>query len=116
MGTHHERGPTTIGLTEEARMGNRKLAPRFYRAYPELALFGSDAEARAVLKGFRRHLFRTRRFWLYALLAALLSGGMGPLVLFVLRSQLALPRALETLIIGGSAAIVVMISNVSRLY
>ena len=89
-------------------MGKRKLAPRFYRAYPELALFGSDAEARAVLKGFRRHLLRTRRFWLYALLATLLSCGIGPAVLFVLRSQLALPKVLEALIVGGSAAAVVM--------
>ncbi len=91
-------------------MGTRKPPPRFYRAYPELALFGSDAEARAVLKGFRRHLLRTRRFWLYALLASLLSCGVGPVVLFVLRSQLALPRVLEALILGGSAAAVVMIA------
>ena len=91
-------------------MGIRKLSPRFSRAYPELALFGSDEEARAVLKGFRRHLLRTRRFWLYALLASLLSCGIGPLVLFVLRSQLALPKALEALIVGGSAAAVVMIA------
>ncbi len=91
-------------------MGKRKLPPRFYRAYPELALFGSDAEARAVLKGFRRHLFRTRRFWLYALLATLVSCGIGPAVLFVLRTQLTLPKALEALIVGGSAATVVMTS------
>ncbi len=91
-------------------MGKRKIAPRFYRAFSELALFGSDAEARAVLKGFRRHLLRTRRFWLYALLALLLSCSIGPGVLFVLRSQLALPRALETLILGGSAAAIVMLA------
>ncbi len=91
-------------------MGKSKLPPRFYRAYPELALFGSDAEARAVLKGFRRHLLRTRRFWLYALLASLLSCGIGPVVLFVLRSQLTLPRAVETLILGGSVAVVVMMA------
>lgn len=89
-------------------MGKRKLTPRYYRTCPELALFESDAEARAVLKGFRRHLLRTWRFWLYALLATLLSCGIGPAVLFVLRSQLALPSVLEALIVGGSAAAVVM--------
>ena len=91
-------------------MGKRKLTPRFYRACPELALFGSDIEARAVLKGFRRHLLRTRRFWLYALLASLLSCGIGPGVLFVLRSLLSLPKVLEALIVGGSAATVVIIA------
>ena len=91
-------------------MGKRKLAPKFYRAFPELALFGSDAEARAVWKGFRRHFFRTRRFWLYALPATLVSCGIGPAVLFVLRSQLALPKVLEALILGGSAAAVVMLA------
>ena len=88
-------------------MGTRKLAPKFYRAFPELALFGSDAEARAVWKGFRRHFFRTRRFWLYALPATLVSFGIGPAVLFVLRSQLALPKVL---ILGGSAAAVVILA------
>ncbi|MCH8969317.1 MAG: hypothetical protein IIA66_09405 [Planctomycetes bacterium] len=91
-------------------MGKRERTPRFYRTCPELALFESDAEARAVLKAFRRHLLRTRRFWLYALLATLLSCGIGPAVLFVLRSQLALPKVLEALIVGGSAATVVMTS------
>ena len=91
-------------------MEKRKLPPRFYRAFPELGLFGSDAEARAVLKGFRRHLFRTRRFWLYALLASLLSCAVGPAALFVLRSRLALPRVLEALLLSGFAAAVVMIA------
>ncbi len=91
-------------------MGKRKLPPRFYRAFPELALFRSDAEAQAAFKGFRQHLLRTRRFWLYALPAFLLSCSIGPGVLFVLRSQLALPMALETLIIGGSAAAVVILA------
>lgn len=91
-------------------MGKRERTPRFYRTCPEPALFESDAEARAVLKAFRRHLLRTRRFWLYALLATLLSCGIGPAVLFVLRSQLALPKVLEALIVGGSAATVVMTS------
>ena len=91
-------------------MGKRKLPPRYYRAFPELALFGSDAEAQAVLKGLRRHLFRTWRFWLYALLATLLSCGIGPGVLFVLRSQLALPKVLEAGIVGGSAAAVVLLA------
>ena len=91
-------------------MGKRELTARFYRACPELAIFGSDAEARAVLKDFRRHLLRTRRFWLYALLASLLSCGIGPGVLFVLRSLLALPRVLEAVIVGGSATTIVMIA------
>ncbi len=91
-------------------MAKRKLPPRFYRAFPELALFGSDAEARAVLKGFRRHLLRTRRFWLYALLALVLGCGIGPGVRFVLLSQLSLPIALQTLIIAGSAAAVAMVA------
>ena len=88
-------------------MGKRKLPPRYHRAFPELALFGSDAEAQAVLKGLRRHLLRTWRFRLHALLATLLSFGIGPAVLFVLRSQLALPKVLEAGIVGGSAAAVV---------
>ncbi len=91
-------------------MGTGKLSPRFYRAYPELALFESDAEARAAVEGFQGHLLRTRRFWLYALLGVLLCCGMGPLILFGLRSQLTLPRALEVLIIGGSAAAVAMMA------
>ncbi len=92
-------------------MGERKLAPRFYRAYPELALFGSDIEARAAVDAFHRHVLHSRGFWLYVLLASLLTFCVGPVALFLLRSLVMLPNILEFLITGGSTVTVVRMAT-----
>ncbi len=91
-------------------MGERKLAPRFYRAYPELALFGSDIEARAAVDAFHRHVLHSRGFWLYVPLAALLTFCVGPVALFLLQSLVVVPNILEALIGGCSTATVVMMA------
>lgn len=51
-----------------------KITPRFYKVYPELALFVDDAERTAILRTCQRRLLRMGRFWAMALLVGLLQG------------------------------------------